>query len=104
MAFPLGCVNVHPSLLPRWRGACPLMHTLIAADQVTGVSVVDLASEDDEDEVIAKRKALDTGDVLYQQSVHLARLSSPPPKTVRELSAALMPLSVAAMFQVGGFR
>lgn len=33
-------VNVHPSLLPRWRGAAPIIHTLMHGDEVTGVSLM----------------------------------------------------------------
>ncbi|MEZ4237952.1 MAG: methionyl-tRNA formyltransferase [Myxococcota bacterium] len=32
-----GCVNVHASLLPRWRGAAPIQHAILAGDAVTGV-------------------------------------------------------------------
>ena len=37
---PLGAVNVHFSLLPRWRGAAPVQHAILAGDDVTGVSVM----------------------------------------------------------------
>lgn len=37
-----GCINVHPSLLPRWRGAAPIQHTLLAGDQETGVAIMQL--------------------------------------------------------------
>lgn len=33
-------VNVHPSLLPRWRGAAPIIHTLLHGDEVTGVTLM----------------------------------------------------------------
>lgn len=33
-------VNVHPSLLPRWRGAAPIIHTLLHGDKTTGVSLM----------------------------------------------------------------
>lgn len=36
----LGCINVHPSLLPRWRGAAPLQRTLMAGDTQTGVCIM----------------------------------------------------------------
>jgi methionyl-tRNA formyltransferase len=36
----LGCVNVHASLLPRWRGAAPIAHAILAGDQETGVSIM----------------------------------------------------------------
>lgn len=39
-AFPFGIINVHPSLLPRWRGAAPVHHTLLNKDSVTGISVM----------------------------------------------------------------
>lgn len=37
-----GCVNVHPSLLPRWRGAAPLQRTILAGDKETGVATMQL--------------------------------------------------------------
>jgi methionyl-tRNA formyltransferase len=37
---PLGCVNVHASLLPRWRGAAPIQRAIIAGDTETGVSIM----------------------------------------------------------------
>jgi methionyl-tRNA formyltransferase len=38
--FPLGCFNLHASLLPRWRGAAPIHRTIMAGDQETGVMVM----------------------------------------------------------------
>jgi len=41
LAWPrLGCVNLHASLLPRWRGAAPIQHALLARDPTTGVSLM----------------------------------------------------------------
>ncbi len=37
---PYGCINVHASLLPRWRGAAPVQRAILAGDQVTGVSIM----------------------------------------------------------------
>ena len=37
---PLGCINVHASLLPRWRGAAPIQRALLAGDAETGVSIM----------------------------------------------------------------
>lgn len=37
---PLGCVNVHASLLPRWRGAAPIQRAILAGDAETGVSIM----------------------------------------------------------------
>ena len=52
---PGGILNVHPSLLPRWRGASPIQSALLAGDQETGVSIIRLVA------------ALDAGPVLLQQ-------------------------------------
>ena len=55
-----GCVNVHPSLLPRWRGAAPIERALLAGDRSTGVSIMRVD------------EGLDTGDILYQREVPIA--------------------------------
>ncbi len=38
--FPLGCFNLHASLLPRWRGAAPIHRAIMAGDKETGVMVM----------------------------------------------------------------
>lgn len=38
----LGCINVHASLLPRWRGAAPIHRAILAGDKVTGVTIMDM--------------------------------------------------------------
>lgn len=53
-----GMINVHPSLLPRWRGAAPLVHTLLAGDTVSGVSIITVAP-----------RRFDTGKILAQREV-----------------------------------
>ena len=50
----LGCLNVHGSLLPRWRGAAPIQRALWAGDQQTGVTVMQMD------------EGLDTGDMLHK--------------------------------------
>lgn len=47
-----GCINVHASLLPRWRGAAPIQHALLAGDATTGITIMQMD------------KGLDTGDIL----------------------------------------
>ena len=37
---PLGCINVHASLLPRWRGAAPIQRAILAGDEIQGVSIM----------------------------------------------------------------
>ncbi|MGQ0658835.1 MAG: methionyl-tRNA formyltransferase [Chromatiales bacterium] len=53
---PLGCVNVHASLLPRWRGAAPIERALLAGDRETGITVMRMEA------------ALDSGPILRQQA------------------------------------
>ena len=51
-----GWINLHFSLLPRWRGAAPVQHALIAGDDVTGASVFHLVAELDAGDVFAERR------------------------------------------------
>lgn len=51
-----GCINIHASLLPRWRGAAPIQRAILAGDKMTGISIMQMD------------KGLDTGDILYQKS------------------------------------
>ena len=49
-------LNVHPSLLPRWRGAAPIERALMAGDEETGVSVIELVEELDAGPIAAQRR------------------------------------------------
>jgi methionyl-tRNA formyltransferase len=51
---PFGSVNLHPSLLPRWRGAAPVQHALMAGDKVTGVTIIRIVKEMDAGPVLAQ--------------------------------------------------
>jgi methionyl-tRNA formyltransferase len=53
-AFKFGCVNVHSSLLPRWRGAAPMQRALMAGDKETGVSLQKIVKKLDAGDVIAE--------------------------------------------------
>jgi methionyl-tRNA formyltransferase len=53
----LGCINVHASLLPRWRGAAPVQRAIMAGDDVTGVTIMQM------------EPALDTGPMLLRRDV-----------------------------------
>ena len=53
----LGCLNIHASLLPRWRGAAPIQRAILAGDTETGVTIMQLDA------------GLDTGPMLAQQPV-----------------------------------
>lgn len=50
-----GCVNIHASLLPRWRGAAPIQHAILAGDAETGVSIMQMAPGLDRGPVYARR-------------------------------------------------
>lgn len=60
-AAPWGCVNIHPSLLPRWRGAAPVPAALLAGDKHTGVCVIDVVERMDAGDVLAVRRTTTAG-------------------------------------------
>src|SRR6202161_2443781 len=55
-AFPLGCFNLHASLLPRWRGAAPIHRAIMAGDRETGVTVMKMEEGLDTGPVGAERR------------------------------------------------
>jgi methionyl-tRNA formyltransferase len=54
-----GCINIHASLLPRWRGAAPIQRALLAGDSMTGVTIMRMEA------------GLDTGPMLNSRSTHI---------------------------------
>jgi methionyl-tRNA formyltransferase len=80
---PHGAVNVHASLLPRWRGASPIAHAILAGDAETGVSIMRMES------------GLDTGPVYST-----VRLSIGPEVTTPALTVALAFLGAAELVGV----
>lgn len=50
-----GCINVHTSLLPRWRGASPIQHAILAGDAETGVTIMYLNERMDAGDIICQR-------------------------------------------------
>jgi methionyl-tRNA formyltransferase len=77
---PHGCLNVHASLLPRWRGAAPIQHAIWAGDAETGVTVM-LMDE-----------GLDTGPILSQRGTPIdpATTATTLHDTLAELGASLL--------------
>ena len=71
----LGCLNIHASLLPRWRGAAPIHRAILAGDDETGVTVMQMD------------KGLDTGGILLSKSVPIT-----PTTTASDLHDALAAL------------
>ena len=78
----LGCLNVHGSLLPRWRGAAPIQRAILAGDAETGVGIMRM------------ERGLDTGPVLLEGRTPVDR------KTAGELTAELAELGAALMVRV----
>lgn len=56
----LGCVNIHVSLLPRWRGAAPIQRAVLAGDEYSGVTIMQMDA------------GLDTGDMLIVEKIKLS--------------------------------
>jgi methionyl-tRNA formyltransferase len=79
---PLGCINIHASLLPRWRGAAPVQRAILAGDTETGVTVMQMDS------------GLDTGPVLLQR-----RFAISASHTSGSLGDALSTLGATALLE-----
>jgi methionyl-tRNA formyltransferase len=67
----LGCINIHASLLPRWRGAAPIQRALLAGDATTGVTIMRMEAGLDTGPMLARRSTpigtLDTGKSLHDR-------------------------------------
>lgn len=57
----LGCLNIHASLLPRYRGASPIQHAIIDGEERTGITIMQMDA------------GIDTGDILYQKELPIDR-------------------------------
>jgi methionyl-tRNA formyltransferase len=83
LALPrLGCVNIHGSVLPRWRGAAPIQRAILAGDAETGVTIMQLDA------------GLDTGPILLER-----RRSIGLSDTAGDLHDALAELGAAALIE-----
>jgi methionyl-tRNA formyltransferase len=80
---PLGCINVHGSLLPRWRGAAPIQRAVLAGDPTTGVAIMRMEA------------GLDTGPVF-----HMVEVAIDPRETAGALFERLAPIGADALAQV----
>jgi len=78
----LGCLNVHASLLPRWRGAAPIQRAILAGDRETGVTIMQMD------------EGLDTGPMLLQRAVPIL-----PDTTAGELTDILAELGGRLMLE-----
>jgi len=84
-AVPLGCFNLHASLLPRWRGAAPINRAIMAGDAETGVMVMKM------------EEGLDTGPVAMAERVPI-----PPDMTAGQIHDALARLGANLMVNALG--
>jgi methionyl-tRNA formyltransferase len=78
-----GFINVHPSLLPRYRGAAPIQRAIMAGEERSGVTVIQLS------------RAVDAGDIIVQESVDIG-----PDETAGELTARLAVLGANLLLDV----
>jgi methionyl-tRNA formyltransferase len=76
-----GCINVHASLLPRWRGAAPIQRAILAGDEVTGVTIMRM------------EEGLDTGPMLLKRQTEIDR------KTAGELTRELAKLAAETLVE-----
>ncbi len=88
---PLGCFNLHASLLPRWRGAAPIQRAIMAGDDFTGVEVMRMSEGLDEGPIILSGRVEITEDDT-SQTLH-DKLAS--------LGASLLPTALAAINRGG---
>jgi methionyl-tRNA formyltransferase len=77
-----GCINIHASLLPRWRGAAPVQRAILAGDEETGITLMQMDA------------GLDTGPMLLARATPVGAQ-----ETSGELSARLSVLGAAAMLE-----
>ena len=80
---PLGCINVHASLLPKYRGAAPIHRAIMGGETETGIAIQKMV------------KQLDAGDVIAT-----AKTPIPPEMTFAELEGKLMDLGKTLLLQV----
>jgi len=78
----LGCLNVHGSLLPRWRGAAPVQRAIMAGDEATGITIMQMEA------------GLDTGPMLLKRAVEIEN------KNAAQLTDELAKLGAAMMVEV----
>ncbi len=77
-----GCVNIHASLLPRWRGAAPIQRAILAGDSQTGITIMQMDT------------GLDTGPVLLQRAVPIE-----PADTAGSLHDRLAPIGASMLLE-----
>ncbi len=77
-----GCINIHASLLPRWRGAAPIQRAILAGDRESGVTIMQMDV------------GLDTGDMLFKRTTPIA-----PEESAQQLHDRLATLGAEALLE-----
>ncbi|VFP85068.1 Methionyl-tRNA formyltransferase [Buchnera aphidicola (Cinara splendens)] len=80
--FCFGGINIHASLLPRWKGAAPIQWAILSGDSHTGISVIKMNS------------IIDSGKIIYQLTCPINQRDS-----TKTLSTKLIPISLQCMYQ-----
>lgn len=78
-----GCINIHTSLLPKWRGAAPTQHAILAGNTITGITIIKMGLE------------VDSGPILYSASCSIDAAD-----TNESLHQKLQPLAVNGVLEV----
>ncbi len=86
----LGCVNIHASLLPRWRGAAPIQRAILAGDAETGVTIMRV------------EQALDCGPILLCESMPVGSMNAGALHDALAAMGARMIVEALARMQTGG--
>ena len=70
-----GCINLHPSLLPRWRGPSPIQYAILSGDKKTGITVILMDEEIDHGPILSQREIImtdnETGKTLFKKLADL---------------------------------
>ncbi len=84
-----GCVNIHASLLPRWRGAAPMQRAILAGDAETGITIMRV------------EQALDCGPVLMRESMPIGSMNAGELHDALAVTGARMIVEALARMQAG---
>ncbi|ACL30287.1 methionyl-tRNA formyltransferase [Buchnera aphidicola str. APS (Acyrthosiphon pisum)] len=81
--FSKGCINVHASLLPRWRGATPIQSSILHGDKKTGISIIQMNDE------------IDSGNIMHSITCSISSKD-----TTKTLSLKLIKIGIEALLEV----
>jgi len=70
--FPAGCLNLHPSLLPKYRGPSPIQTAILNGDKVTGVTIIQLDEKMDHGPIVAQEEVIINDRTAEELSIALA--------------------------------